>query len=134
MVVVLFIIGLSAGLVAMSVARTKEKTVLEKEARKLHRVMGYARERSLIERAPFALVPDPEAGAYWLEKDGAAYGKPYKVPEGLLLYGKDPIVFLPKGDSRGGSVSVTDATKRRGYIVKVDPQTGVAAIFRLQPA
>jgi prepilin-type N-terminal cleavage/methylation domain-containing protein len=130
--VVLFIVGLALSLVVMTTARTRDKTLLEQEARKVRRTLSYARELSLMQRTPFSFVPDPESGTFWLEKDGKPYGGVHALPDGLSLEG-EAIVFLPKGNSTGGGVAVTDK-KKRGYVIEVDPTTGTAEIFRLQPA
>jgi prepilin-type N-terminal cleavage/methylation domain-containing protein len=132
LIVVLLVVGLAASVVMMTTARTQEKTMLDQEARKLHRVLGYARELSLIQRAPFVFVSDEETGRFWIEKNGSPYGDVLVLHKNLMIRG-DAIVFLPKGNSTGGSVAITDK-KKRGYVIKVDPATGISEIFRLQPA
>jgi general secretion pathway protein H len=130
LILVLFIAGMALSLVAGVMGKSRGKAVLRQEVSDVRNLLRHARERSLMERAPYAMVLDAEAGTYWIEKDGAASGRPRTLPDTIGISGSD-IVFLPKGNSTGGEITLKDK-RERGYIVAVDPVTGHPTVRRLQ--
>jgi prepilin-type N-terminal cleavage/methylation domain-containing protein len=130
LILVLFIAGVALSLVAGVVGKSRGKALLRQEASDLRNYLRHARERSLMERMPYIVALDPEAGTYWIEKDGEPAGKRRNLPEGIGISGSD-IVFLPKGNSTGGEITLKD-TRERGYIVAVDPVTGQSTVSGLQ--
>jgi hypothetical protein len=95
----------------------------------IQKTLKRARDLSLIQRTPFAFALEEKSGAFWLEKNGVLYSGPRSVPEDISIKGK-PIVFLPKGNSTGGLITITNP-KGRGYYIEVDPVTGTATVERL---
>ena len=129
LIIVMFIAGIGLSIVGVAAARSYEKGMLRQEAARLHSTMRYARELSLMQRAPVGFALQEEEGVYWLEKNGSLWGDKKAVRSGHVLEG-EPIVFLPKGNSTGGYISITDS-RERGYSIEVDPVTGRATIQRL---
>jgi general secretion pathway protein H len=130
LILVLFIVGVALSLVAGVMGKSRGKAILRQEVADVRNLLRHARERSLMERAPCAVVLDAEAGTYWIEKDGEPPGRPQALPDTIGISGSD-IVFLPKGNSTGGEITLKD-TSERGYIVAVDPVTGHPTVRRLQ--
>jgi general secretion pathway protein H len=126
LIIVMFIAGIGLSIVGVTVARSYEKGMLRQEAARLHSTMRYARELSIMQRAPFELALDEEKGTYWIKRGGSPWGNKKTVRSGHVLEGK-PIVFLPKGNSTGGHISITDS-RERGYSIEVDPVTGRATV------
>lgn len=129
LIIVLFIMAIGASIVAVSVSRSYEKGVLRGEVTRLHSTLRQARELSLQQRTPFTFVLEQEDGTFRLEKNGVLYGRLLSVSKDVILKGKS-IVFLPKGNSTGGYITVTNS-KGRGYFIEVDPVTGTAKVGRL---
>lgn len=125
LLLVLFIIGLGVSMVSVSIGRAYEKTLLSAEARRMQNTLRRARELSLVERVSVTFALDKDKRAYWLEKDGQPYGNRKTLPEGFTLTG-ETVVFMPKGDSSGGALSIIDRGGRR-YDIAVDPVTGGAS-------
>jgi|Deesub1362A_J573_1020465.scaffolds.fasta_scaffold00045_35 general secretion pathway protein H len=129
LIIVLFIVGIAASIVTVSVNRAYKKSIVRQEAKRIHGILRHARELSLLQRTPVVFALDEENNIFWLEKDGAVYGKVKTVPRGIRLSG-EPIVFLPKGNSTGGLITLMDS-EERGYSIEVDPVTGTATVKRL---
>lgn len=129
LIVVLAIAGVAVSLVISMVGASREKAVLRQEAAKIRNTLRYARETSLMERIPVALVPDAELDIYRLEKDGEAWGSGVSLADGIEI-GGESIVFMPKGVSTGGVITLRDR-KERGFAIEVDPVTGRAEVRRL---
>lgn len=129
LVVVLAIVGVAMSLVVSTLGRSRDKTVIRQEAARLRNTLMYARETSLMERTPVALVPDGEGNAYRLEKGGKGWGEARSLPEGVRISG-EAVIFMPRGSSTGGAITLEDRSKR-GFRVEVDPVTGKAELRRL---
>lgn len=128
LLIVLFIAGMGFSIVAVSMGRSYEKSVVRQEAVLLQAAMRQAREQSVLQRSQFAFAF--KENLYWLEKDGSPYGAARKLPEGLKLSGK-PIAFMPKGNSTGGAVSLTKEGGG-GFSIAVDAISGAAEIKRIE--
>lgn len=129
LIIVMLLAALAASVAAVAVGRSHDRTVLRQEAAKVRNLLGHARERSLMERAPFALVINGETGAYRLERAGSPVGRPFRPGEGVRLEG-GPIGFFPKGNSTGGRLTLK-GRQNRGYYIEVDEVTGKARVGRL---
>lgn len=128
LIIVMFIAGIGLSIVGVAAAKSYEKSMLRQDAARLHSMMRYARELSIMQRVPVGFAFE-ETGLYWLEKNGSLLGDKKAVRSGYVLKG-EPIVFLPKGNNTGGYISITDS-RERGYSIEVDPVTGRASVRRL---
>jgi general secretion pathway protein H len=128
LIIVMFIAGIGLSIVGVAAAKSYEKSMLRQDAARLHSMMRYARELSIMQRVPVGFALE-EKGLYWLEKNGSLLGDKKAVRSGYVLKG-EPIVFLPKGNNTGGYISITDS-RERGYSIEVDPVTGRASVRRL---
>lgn len=129
LIVVLLILAVAMSLVVGALGSSRDKAVLRHEAARMRNMLMYAREISLMERLPVSLVPDVERNTFRLEKNGRLFGQIKTLPRGIGISGK-AVVFLPKGDSTGGVITLKDKNER-GFAIEVDPVTGEAAIRRL---
>jgi general secretion pathway protein H len=130
LIVVLVILGIAMAVGTISIQRAHEKSILKDEVLRVHGTLRQARDTSLIDRIPITFVMNAEEGNFWLEKEGGSYGKVRKLPQGLDIQG-EPIVFMPKGNSTGGTITLKRSEQDRGYVVEVDSVTGTAKIRRL---
>jgi prepilin-type N-terminal cleavage/methylation domain-containing protein len=129
LIIVLFIIGVGAALVTVSVGRAQDKAAHRREAARIQRTLGQARELSLLERVPYNFKLEEDTGTFYLEKNGALHGKPARLPAGLKIEG-EPVLFFPKGNSSGGLITLTNP-EGKGYAIDVDPVTGAAKVEKL---
>ncbi len=127
LIVVLWILGIAMAVVTISIQRAHEKGFLKDEAQRVHGTLRQARDISLIDRIPITFVVNAEEGNFWLEKDGGVYKKVSHLPQGLEIQG-EPIVFMPKGNSTGGTIILKTSEQDRGYVIEVDSVTGTAKI------
>ncbi|GAB4485666.1 MAG: hypothetical protein OHK006_12220 [Thermodesulfovibrionales bacterium] len=126
--VVLFIVGISLAVVAVSTGRLHEKSVFQAEARLIFQTLQHARGAALRERKEIIFKIDSEARSYWLEDEGRERNR-RAVPERFTLTG-DEVIFFPKGNSTGGTVVLSDE-KGKKYEIGVDPVLGTARFKRL---
>jgi type II secretion system protein H len=129
LLLVLFIIGLSAAVVMFSAGRLQENTLFNTEARRLYLTVKHAREISIIERRDIIFKVDGEAKRYWIDYGDDTKSEVHSMPEKFAIAGED-ISFFPKGNSSGGRYEL-DNGKGRKYEVTVDPVLGTTAIKRL---
>ncbi len=120
LLVVLVIASLAIGLVGPAFQRLLPGLTLEAESRKLVALLRHARSQAILGGAPVSVSQDLESGGLRLSYREQAYA----LPEGLSLVlqpgpaGGDPfageaqILFYPRGDSSGGSLSLSLATGR----------------------
>lgn len=129
LIIVIFILGLAASVVLVATGKMHEKTVFNEEARKLFQTLKHAREIALLERKEVILEIDEEGRSYWLKQGGKTGSHTYRLPERLELRGK-AIIFFPKGNSSGGTFTLTDG-KKQEYTITVDPVLGVPKVGRI---
>lgn len=127
LIVVLIILSIAMTVGTISIQRAHEKGFLKDEAQRVHGALRQARDISLIDRIPITFVANAEEGSFWLEKEGGIYKKIQKLPQGLEIQG-EPIVFMPKGNSTGGTIVIKRSEQDRGYVIEVDSVTGTAKI------
>jgi general secretion pathway protein H len=130
LIVVLIILGIAMAVGTISIQRAHEKSILKDEVLRVHGTLRQARDTSLMDRIPITFVLNADDGNFWLEKEGGVHGKIRELPQGLEIQGM-PIVFMPKGNSTGGTITVKKSEQYRGYVVDVDSVTGTAKIRRL---
>ena len=129
LLLVLFILGLSAAVVMSSGSRMQEKSMFNTEARKLYLTVKHAREIAIIERMDIVFKVDPEAKKYWIDYGDDKTSETHSIPQKFTLTGED-VIFFPKGNSSGGQMEI-DNGKGQKYEVNVDPVLGTASIKRL---
>lgn len=130
LIVVLIILSIAMAIGTISLHRAHQKSILKDEALRVHGTLRQARDISLIDRIPITFVANAEDGDFWLEKNGEVYKNIRKLPQGLEIQG-EPIVFMPKGNSTGGTIILRNSERDRGYVIDVDSVTGTAKIRRL---
>lgn len=106
-----------------------DKTLFNEEARKVFQTLRHAREISLLERKDVIFEFDEEGKSYWLKSEGKAGTTIHRLPERFSITGK-PVVFFPKGNSSGGTVTLSDGRKQE-YTITVDPVLGTPAFRRI---
>ncbi|MHB8880353.1 MAG: pilus assembly FimT family protein [Thermodesulfovibrionales bacterium] len=126
LVVVLFIAGLSAAVVIFSIGRLHEQTLFNQEARKVYQAARHGRETALLQRKEVILRIDEEANSYWLEDRNKNITGKHTVYKGASITGKD-IVFYPKGNSTGGSLTLRNA-KGKEFHIEIDPILGTPSV------
>lgn len=126
--VVLFIIGLSLAVVAVSAGRLHEKSVFQEEARRIYLTLQHGRSAALMERKEIVFRINGETGSYWLDDEGTARNR-HAVPGRFVLTGAE-VIFFPKGNSTGGAIGLSDEKGTR-YEIAVDPVLGTSRIKRL---
>ncbi len=129
LIVVLFIIGLSTSVVVFSIGRLHDKTVFNGESRRIYQTIKHAREISLMERRNIALQIDKDGNRYWIDYGDGRPDSIYSLPEKFSITG-GPVLFFPKGNSSGGSITLKDG-KGHGHRIEIDPVLGIPQIKRL---
>jgi general secretion pathway protein H len=129
LIIVLFIASLALSLVALAVHRSYEKSALRQETMAVQQMLKYARERSLMERVPYSFVVNADEHTYGLRRNGDPVGKARGFHRGLMIEG-EAVTFFPKGNSDGGSITISDRHGRE-YRIEVDGITGKASVGRL---
>ena len=130
LVLVLALLAMATAVTMVSIGRTSDKALIRDEASLLQGALRQARQASLFERVPVTFVMDVQGGAYSLLKGKRELRESHDIPGRLDLAGSEEIVFFPKGDSTGGSISLT-GPEGRSYIIEVDRVTGLAKLRRL---
>jgi len=135
LLVVLVIASLAISMVGPAFQRLLPGLTLEAESRKLAGLLRHARSQAILSGAPVAISQDAESGGLRL----SYREQPYMVPEhfslaleagpgkgeaGLgVVVGTAQILFYPRGDSSGGSLSLT-LDDGRSEAVSVDWLSG----------
>lgn len=130
LLLVLFIIGFTSGLVIVAISGTGANAAIRGEAMDVFNTLKHLRERSIIERSPFALVADKTNGTYSVLKNGKPEKGPRLVRPGVRIDG-GPIVFYSRGSAAGPPFVVIDASGK-GFSIEVNQVTGAAEIKRIQ--
>lgn len=129
LIVVLVIIGLAAAVVLFSIGRLHETTLFNQEARRVYHTLSRAREMAVIGRTDIVVRVDEEGQRYGIEGDRGPSTGIRTLRQGIQLSGED-IVFFPKGNSSGGTITLRNA-KGQAYAIEVNPALGKPAIRRL---
>lgn len=131
LLVVLVIASLAVSLVGPAFQRLLPGLTLEAESRKLAALLRHARSQAILSGAPVAISQDAESGGLRL----SYREQPYMVPEQFSLaleagpgatdvaMGATQILFYPRGDSSGGSLSLA-LDDGRSEVVSVDWLSG----------
>ena len=130
LVLVLALLAMATAVTMVSIGRTSQRALIRNEASLLKGALRQARQASLFERVPVTFVMDIQEGAYSILNGKRELREGHEIPRRLELAGSEEIVFFPKGDSTGGSISIT-GPQGRSYIIEVDRVTGIAKLRRL---
>lgn len=128
LLIVLFIVGLTAAIAIFSTGRMHEKTLFNEETRKLFQTMKRAREISLLERKDVVLEINEDEKTYQLNYGDGKAANSHSVPKTFTIQG-EAIIFFPKGNSSGGTVKLHNGRKQE-YVIRVDPVLGTPKIER----
>ncbi|MEW6109090.1 MAG: type II secretion system protein [Nitrospirota bacterium] len=129
LVIVLFIIGLSASVVIFSAGRLQDKALFKEEARKLFLTIGHARNISLMEKRNVEFRIDRDENRYWIDYGNEKSSNTHILPKKFTIEG-DTLFFFPKGNSSGGSVKIVN-DKGQEYEIEVNPVLGTPSFKRL---
>lgn len=129
LVVVLFLLGLSAAAVAPALAPLVEDDPVREGAEEVARVLRSARRSALERGEAVAVVLEPASGRYWVRTAGAdpvplAEGA-FALREGVALSAESPrarLSFAPSGAAAGGPVTVHGAGRAR--TLRIERWTG----------
>lgn len=133
LLVVLVIASLAISMVGPAFQRLLPGLTLEAESRKLAGLLRHARSQAILSGVPVAISQDAESGGLRL----SYREQPYMVPEHFSLaleagpgasdsdmaMGTAQILFYPRGDSSGGSLSLA-LDDGRSEAVSVDWLSG----------
>lgn len=129
LLVVLFIIGITVSVVAVSVGRFHDKTLFTEEARRIYLTTKHARETAILERREVAFRLNEETNTYWLDYAVSKPSENHVVPKKFVITGAD-IFFSPKGNSSGGLIEIKNE-KGQKYAIEVNQVLGTSSIKRL---
>ncbi len=129
LIVVLVIIGLAAAVVLFSIGRLHETTLFNQEARRVYQTLSRAREMAILGKTDVVVAVDEKTQSYGIGADSRSSAGRRVLRQGTELSGQD-IVFYPKGNSSGGTITLRNA-KGQGYAIEVNQVLGRPAIRRL---
>ncbi len=124
--IVLFIMGLAAGLAVVGFGKIHDNTLFREALRNVQAGARQARMLAIARREPVSLISN--GNSFWIEKEGRLYGRKTAMP-GKSRISDSRIVFFPKGDSSGGSV-VIKGPDEKSYEFEVDRLTGAGRFNR----
>lgn len=148
LILVLFIMGLIAGLTTPFVVSTLNRTKLQAEVREVKSALGYARSQAISLKTLFTFNGDIDKNQYWVTtpRDGEStrikslddyvkfaefrQNREY-VQDGIFL-----IHFYPRGNSSGGAIRIEPAHQEKPefyYEITIDPIIGSSRIQRKTP-
>jgi len=129
LLVVLFIVGIIASIVAVAVGRFRDKTLFTEEARRIYLTTKHAREASILDRREVAFRINEETNTYWLDYSVSKPSENHAVPKRFIITGAE-IFFFPKGNSSGGLIEIQNE-KGQKYAIQVNQVLGTSSIKRL---
>lgn len=139
LILVLFLIGLIAGLVTPFLISTLERTKSQSEVRKIASTLRYARNQAISQKTPFAFAANIDDKRYWITP---LYSNEtlrvfslapeirfsqFVFQEETIVHGSFSIVFYPQGSSSGGSIDLETTSAGKAptlYSIALDPVTG----------
>jgi len=133
LIAVVAIIGLTAGLVAISIARFQEKSGFRAEVGRVAGILRSARAKAIMDRTRciFEITGDDDGEQprflYGYSCDDTP-GASRPLPYGYTLRGPR-LAFFPKGFSTGGLLELNDSGGRRARI-RIDHVTGKIVVGR----
>ncbi len=139
LILVLFLIGLIAGLVTPFLISTLDRTKSQSEVRKIASTLRYARNQAISQKIPFAFAANIDDNRYWITPLNSnetsrffSLGPKIRIAqfvfqEETIVHGSFSIVFYPQGSSSGGSIGLETAGAGKAsvlYSITLDPVTG----------
>ncbi|MBT5471638.1 MAG: prepilin-type N-terminal cleavage/methylation domain-containing protein [Nitrospina sp.] len=147
LILVLFLMGLIAGLVLPFVVSTLDRVKLQSEARQIASALQFARSEAITKKTLFTFNANIDQNHYWLaipkEKevtqtkilDETVRIRGYEGAEETLSDGTFIINFYPRGNSSAGTIhlqSSIDGKDAPAYAIIIDPITGKPTIKLLE--
>lgn len=142
-ILVLFLIGLIAGVATPFVMSTLDRTQHQAEAREIASALRYARSEAISRKTMYTFNGDSANGKYWLtDPEGGQSSTIHSLESGFRMVritsGEETIAdgdfiinFYPRGNSSGGSIRVQAESRKDAkttYAIIIDPITGSSRI------
>lgn len=141
-IIVLFIIGIAAGLVGVWINRGSDSLEIRKFTKEISAVLRYARTRAAAEKKIYCFSIDKEKQSLILFTEEVDYknvailmDKP--IPEDLqmALLDRDEesshVAFFPRGNSTGGTISILNENGK-GYWITINKITGKIDVVKTE--
>ena len=127
LVLVIFLISILVALSTPLFKRTFTNLELKNASFNIAKIISYAREMAIVERANYRVNFDFEEGKIWITKldppdykrIGGRYGRPFPFPDGVTVEAEsEEITFYPDGRSDRAEISITDKNGK-GYLLRI---------------
>ena len=147
LILVLFLMGLTAGIVLPFVVSTLDRVKLQSEARQISSALQFARSEAITKKTLFTFNADIDNNQYWLanpkEKevtqtktlDETVKIKNYQGTEETVSDGTFIINFYPRGNSSAGTIHLQSSIAESDelvYAITIDPITGKPRVKLLE--
>ena len=147
LILVLFLMGLMAGIVLPFVVSTLDRVKLQSEARQISSALQFARSEAITKKTLFTFNADIDNNQYWLatpkEKevtqtktlDETVKIKNYQGIEETVSEGIFIINFYPRGNSSAGTIHLQSSIAESDelvYAITIDPITGKPRVKLLE--
>ena len=147
LVLVIFLIGLIAGLVLPFVFSTLDRVKLQSEARQMASALQFARSEAITKKTLLTFNANIDKNQYWLAipkynkvtqlkfLDESVQIKEYQGTEETLSVGTFIINFYPRGNSSAGTIYLQPSIKQNKvpvYAIIIDPITGKPKVELLE--
>ncbi|MBC8285303.1 MAG: GspH/FimT family pseudopilin [Nitrospinae bacterium] len=147
LILVLFLMGLIAGLVLPFVVSTLDRVKLQSEARQIASALQFARSEAITKKTLFTFNANIDQNQYWLaipkEKEvtqsktlsDSVRIRDYQGTEDILTDGNFIINFYPRGNSSAGTIHLQSSIAESDtpvYAIIIDPITGKPKIEILE--
>lgn len=145
LILVLFLIGIIAGLTTPFIFSTLERIQLQSDVREVASALRFARSEAITLKTLFTFNGDASQGRYWLTNPGAEQSTKTKIldPAVRMVHitsdqqtvrdGIFVIRFYPQGSSSGGVIHLKPANPEGSdisYAITIDPITGSSQIHQ----
>jgi len=137
LILVLFLVGLMAGLTTPFLLSTLERIKSQSSVRELATSLRYARSLAITQKTPFAFNVNMDNNRYWLtdleteeprivkELDPGIKVTRFSDKEETIIGGTFFIIFYPQGNSSGGSISIESKNPPgKSFFITLDSITG----------
>jgi len=147
LVLVLFLMGLIAGLVLPFVVSTLDRVKLQSEARQMASALQFARSEAITRKTLLTFNANIDENQYWLAipkdkevtqsktLDESVKIKEYQGSEETLSDGTFKINFYPRGNSSAGTIHLQSSINENEapvYAITIDPITGKPRVELLE--
>lgn len=141
LILVLFFMGMIAGLATPMVMSTLDRIELQSSARRIASTLAYARSQAVTHKTAFVFEGDIPGGRYWVtntrtEESSIPTTLDSRIHMIQFTSGEETasdelfrIKFFPQGNSNGGAL-LLEGTKENEeqYVINIDAVTGKAVI------